>query len=158
MNGVEGSSSADSSFLDQNANNYMSTSVLARNGVNGFTFMQMEELKLQALIYKYMEAGLPVPSNLLLPIWNSVLASFAGSGYDRSLYDNYKNSMEAEPGRCKRTDGKKWRCSKEVVMGYKYCDKHLHRGRSSRSRKDVEVHDSIIAGAGATTNATHKNL
>ncbi|KAL7595863.1 growth-regulating factor 12 [Lactuca sativa] len=152
MNGVEGSSSSaadSSSFLEQNAN-YMS--VLGMNGGTGFTFMQMEELKLQALIYKYMEAGLPVPSNLLLPIWNSVLASFTGSGCDRSLYDNYKNSMEAEPGRCKRTDGKKWRCSKEVVIGYKYCEKHLHRGRS-RSRKDVEA-DSMVAA----TDGRHKNL
>ncbi|XP_071726733.1 growth-regulating factor 12-like [Rutidosis leptorrhynchoides] len=112
------------------------TSHISRNGGIGFTFMQMEELKLQALIYKYMEAGLPVPSHLILPIWNSVLASLAGSGCDRSLYDNYKGTMEAEPGRCKRTDGKKWRCTKEVVSGHKYCERHLHRGRT-RSRNDV---------------------
>ncbi|KAI3792520.1 hypothetical protein L2E82_06402 [Cichorium intybus] len=149
MNGVEGSSSS-SLFGDQNEN-YMG--FFGRIGGTGFTFMQMEELKLQALIYKYMEAGLPVPSHLLLPIWNSVLASFTGSGCDRSLYDNYKNSMEAEPGRCKRTDGKKWRCSKEVVTGYKYCEKHLHRGRS-RSRKDVET-DAIVATATTTTTDAH---
>ena len=41
--------------------------------------MHMEDLKLQALISKYMEGGLPVPYNLLLPIWNFVLASFTGS-------------------------------------------------------------------------------
>ncbi|GKC90249.1 RNA-directed DNA polymerase, eukaryota, reverse transcriptase zinc-binding domain protein, partial [Tanacetum coccineum] len=117
MNGVEGSFSlADSSsILDQNAN-YMN--IMSMNGGIGFTFMQLEELKLQALIYNYIEAGLPVPSHLILPIWNSVLASFTGSGCDHSLYDNYKNTMEAEPGRCKRTDGKKWRCSKEVVSGH----------------------------------------
>lgn len=77
-----------------------------------------------------------------------------GSGYDRSLYDNYKSSMEAEPGRCKRTDGKKWRCSKEVVTSYKYCERHLHRGRS-RSRKDVET--EIVAATDAD-NAPHKNI
>ncbi|PWA45998.1 Glutamine-Leucine-Glutamine, QLQ [Artemisia annua] len=135
MNGVEGSFSLSdsSSILNQNAN-YMN--IMSMNGGTGFTFMQLEELKLQALIYNYIEAGLPVPSHLILPIWNSVLASFTGSGCDHSLYDNYKNTMEAEPGRCKRTDGKKWRCSKEVVSGHKYCERHLHRGRS---RKDVEA-------------------
>ncbi|KAK9072940.1 hypothetical protein SSX86_009376 [Deinandra increscens subsp. villosa] len=145
MNGMAmggGSSSSpppDSSSLpDQNQNaNYTTT-----NGGFMFTFMQMEELKLQALIYKYMEAGLPVPSHLILPIWNSVLASITGSGCDRSLYDNYKNTMEAEPGRCKRTDGKKWRCGKQVVAGFKYCERHLHRGRS-RSRKDVETDGGV---------------
>lgn len=76
MNGVEGLSSSISSLLDQNTN-YMNH--ISRNGGLGFTFMQMEELKLQALIYKYMEAGLPVPSHLILPIWNSVLASFSGN-------------------------------------------------------------------------------
>ncbi|KAJ9556091.1 hypothetical protein OSB04_010705 [Centaurea solstitialis] len=135
MKGVEGlAASTDSSslFLMQNSN------YISRIRGLGFTFMQMEELKFQALIYKYMEAGLPVPSHLILPIWNSVITSLSGSGCDRSLYDNYKNSMEAEPGRCKRTDGKKWRCGKEVVIGHKYCERHLHRGRS-RSRKDVET-------------------
>ncbi|MFS7913960.1 putative transcription factor interactor and regulator C3H-WRC/GRF family [Helianthus anomalus] len=149
---MSGSSSlADSSSLFEQNLNY--TTVFSNNCGLGFTFMQMEELKLQALIYKYMEAGLPVPSHLILPIWNSVLASITGSGGDRSLYENYKSTMEAEPGRCKRTDGKKWRCSKQVVTGYKYCERHLHRGRS-RSRKDVEADAAVYA----TTAATHENL
>ncbi|KAG2314825.1 hypothetical protein Bca52824_017947 [Brassica carinata] len=29
--------------------------------------------------------------------------------------------------KCRRTDGKKWRCSKYVLSGQKYCDKHMHR-------------------------------
>ncbi|KAH9619144.1 hypothetical protein KSS87_000937 [Heliosperma pusillum] len=45
--------------------------------------------------------------------------------------------MEAEPGRCRRTDGKKWRCYQAVVPNEKYCIKHMHRGRK-RSRKLVE--------------------
>nr|XP_043613704.1 growth-regulating factor 12-like [Erigeron canadensis] len=140
MNGVKNSSNYSSDYMSTNNN---------MNG--GFTFMQMEELKLQALIYKYIEAGLPVPSHLILPIWNSVLASLAGSGYDRNLYDSYKSSMEAEPGRCKRTDGKKWRCSKEVFVGHKYCEKHLHRGRSRSTSKDVENNDAVVATT-TTTN------
>ncbi|KAK9749272.1 hypothetical protein RND81_02G114400 [Saponaria officinalis] len=45
--------------------------------------------------------------------------------------------MDAEPGRCRRTDGKKWRCYQSVVPNEKYCIKHMHRGRK-RSRKLVE--------------------
>ncbi|URD80614.1 QLQ [Musa troglodytarum] len=43
-----------------------------------FTFMQLQELEHQALIYKYMAAGLPVPVHLVLPIWKSVAASSFG--------------------------------------------------------------------------------
>jgi hypothetical protein len=49
------------------------------------------------------------------------------------------SSTDPEPGRCKRTDGKKWRCSRDVAPDHKYCERHLHRGRP-RSRKPVEVH------------------
>lgn len=44
---------------------------------------------------------------------------------------------DPEAGRCRRTDGKKWRCSKEVVPHKKYCERHMQRGRQ-RSRKLVE--------------------
>lgn len=47
-------------------------------------------------------------------------------------------AMDPEPGRCRRTDGKKWRCSRDVVAGQKYCERHMHRGRN-RSRKPVET-------------------
>ncbi|KAL0278045.1 UNVERIFIED_CONTAM: Growth-regulating factor 3, partial [Sesamum radiatum] len=47
-------------------------------------------------------------------------------------------AMDPEPGRCRRTDGKKWRCSRDVVAGQKYCERHMHRGRN-RSRKPVEI-------------------
>ncbi|KAI3899018.1 hypothetical protein MKW92_017740 [Papaver armeniacum] len=49
-----------------------------------------------------------------------------------------RGSMDPEPGRCRRTDGKKWRCSRDVVPGQKYCERHVHRGRN-RSRKPVEI-------------------
>jgi len=55
--------------------------------------------------------------------------------------------MDPEPGRCRRTDGKKWRCSKNVVPDQKYCERHMHRGRQ-RSRKPVEaVEISITSDA-----------
>lgn len=47
-------------------------------------------------------------------------------------------SSDPEPGRCRRTDGKKWRCSRDVAPNHKYCERHMHRGRP-RSRKLVEV-------------------
>jgi hypothetical protein len=46
--------------------------------------------------------------------------------------------IDPEPGRCRRTDGKKWRCSKEAFADSKYCERHMHRGKN-RSRKPVEV-------------------
>lgn len=52
-------------------------------------------------------------------------------------------AMDPEPGRCRRTDGKKWRCSRDVVAGQKYCERHMHRGRN-RSRKPVEIPTTSI--------------
>uniref|UniRef100_A0A803LI15 Growth-regulating factor n=1 Tax=Chenopodium quinoa TaxID=63459 RepID=A0A803LI15_CHEQI len=46
--------------------------------------------------------------------------------------------IDPEPGRCRRTDGKKWRCHQPVISNEKYCEKHMHRG-SNRSRKLVEA-------------------
>lgn len=49
-----------------------------------------------------------------------------------------KVTEDPEPGRCRRTDGKKWRCSKEACQDSKYCERHMHRGKN-RSRKPVEM-------------------
>ena len=50
----------------------------------------------------------------------------------------FGKKLDPEPGRCRRTDGKKWRCSKEAAPDSKYCERHMHRGRN-RSRKPVET-------------------
>ena len=57
--------------------------------------------------------------------------------YSRQGFD-YGIMVDPEPHRCRRTDGKKWRCSKNVVPNQKYCERHMHRGRN-RSRKPVEA-------------------
>ncbi|XP_058104689.1 growth-regulating factor 6 isoform X2 [Magnolia sinica] len=48
------------------------------NGKAAFTFLQLQELEHQALIFKYMMAGVPVPFHLVLPIWKSVVSSAGG--------------------------------------------------------------------------------
>lgn len=48
------------------------------------------------------------------------------------------NSSDPEPWRCRRTDGKKWRCSRDVAPDQKYCERHSHKSRP-RSRKPVEL-------------------
>ncbi|KAG5592442.1 hypothetical protein H5410_042956 [Solanum commersonii] len=89
-----------------------------------FTAVQWQELEHQAMIYKYLMAGLPVPPDLVVPI---------RLGY----CSYYGKKFDPEPGRCRRTDGKKWRCSKDAYPDSKYCERHMHRGRN-RSRKPVE--------------------
>lgn len=49
--------------------------------------------------------------------------------------------MGPETERCGRTDGKLWRCRKDVVPGNKYCEGHMHRGRS---RKHVEASEVTL--------------
>ncbi|XP_020972727.1 uncharacterized protein LOC110269310 [Arachis ipaensis] len=55
-----------------------------------------------------------------------------------SSHHNYTNSTELEPGRCRRTEGKKWRCKSAVLPGQKYCTTHVHRGAKRRCSTDHE--------------------
>ncbi|XP_058740789.1 growth-regulating factor 3 isoform X2 [Vicia villosa] len=125
-----------------------------------FSLSQWQELELQALIFRYMLVGASVPPELLQPIKKSLLHS---SPYflhhplqhyhpTALLQTGYwgRGAMDPEPGRCRRTDGKKWRCSRDVVAGQKYCERHMHRGRN-RSRKPVELPTPTSAGAGGTS-------
>ncbi|KAG2289621.1 hypothetical protein Bca4012_029320 [Brassica carinata] len=112
-----------------------------------FSWAQWQELELQALIYRYMLAGAAVPQELLLPIKKSLLHLSPSyflhhplqhlPHYQPAWYMG-KGAMDPEPGRCRRTDGKKWRCSRDAFPGHKYCERHMHRGRN-RSRKPVET-------------------
>ncbi|KAL8114279.1 growth-regulating factor 9-like [Apium graveolens] len=47
--------------------------------------------------------------------------------------------MGPDTGRCRRTDGKLWRCRKDVVPGNKYCEGHMHRGRPRKRVQASEV-------------------
>ncbi|XP_071711032.1 uncharacterized protein [Rutidosis leptorrhynchoides] len=130
------------------------------NPPNVFTATQWEELEQQALIYKYMISGVPVPSDLILSVrrslYNSTFSSSSSSlgMWEGSLQYNqlygYGRKIDLEPGRCRRTDGKKWRCAKEAYPDSKYCEKHMHRGRN-RSRKPVEFSSSSTSITTATT-------
>ncbi|KAH7512121.1 growth-regulating factor 3 isoform X2 [Ziziphus jujuba] len=110
-----------------------------------FSLAQWQELELQALIFRYMLAGAAVPPELLQPIKKSLLHTPYFLHHPLQHYPHYqppwywgRAAMDPEPGRCRRTDGKKWRCSRDVVAGQKYCERHMHRGRN-RSRKHVEI-------------------
>ncbi|XP_011075906.1 growth-regulating factor 2 [Sesamum indicum] len=119
---------------------YKSPGGMAANVGFPFTSAQWKELERQAMIYKYMMSSVPVPPDLLFPLSRSFpTAAAAVDSSASSLYHGrYSKNGDPEPGRCKRTDGKKWRCSRDVAPHQKYCERHLHRGRP-RSRKPVEV-------------------
>jgi hypothetical protein len=74
------------------------------------------------------------------------------------MHRGVANNTDPEPGRCRRTDGKKWRCGRDVVPDQKYCERHVHRGRN-RSRKHAADGGGQAGGAstssgGNTTTAT----
>ncbi|KAL8128554.1 hypothetical protein V2J09_017709 [Rumex salicifolius] len=138
----------------------MSATPSSRSNKFPFTATQWQELEHQALIYKYMVAGIPIPPDLLFSInrnnLDSSLTSKLFPAYQTSTigWNPYQmgyggKKIDPEPGRCRRTDGKKWRCSKEAYPDSKYCERHMHRGKN-RSRKPVEV----MAAAAATTTPT----
>ncbi|KMZ64511.1 hypothetical protein ZOSMA_363G00010 [Zostera marina] len=45
------------------------------------------------------------------------------------------NRNDPEPGRCRRTDGRKWRCAKLCLPQSKYCERHINRGRNRSANK-----------------------
>ncbi|KAG6491548.1 hypothetical protein ZIOFF_046480 [Zingiber officinale] len=120
-----------------------------------FTAAQWQELEHQALILKYLIAGVPVPPELIVPIRRSYEA-LAGRYFQSSMsyYSYYGKSPDPEPGRCRRTDGKKWRCSKDAYPGSKYCERHMHRGRN-RSRKPVESQTVSSTQTTSSTSTSH---
>ncbi|XP_028763173.1 growth-regulating factor 5-like [Neltuma alba] len=122
-----------------------------------FTASQWQELEQQALVFKYMVSGTPIPPDLIYSIKRSLDSSISSRlfthhpGVGWGCFEmGFGRKIDPEPGRCRRTDGKKWRCSKEAYPDSKYCEKHMHRGRN-RSRKPVEVPSSTSS---ITTNTS----
>ncbi|KAH9611590.1 hypothetical protein KSS87_020695, partial [Heliosperma pusillum] len=126
-----------------------------------FTTTQWQELEHQALIYKYMAAGIPIPPELLFSIKRSLDSSlssklfpYQSSPLGWNPYQmGYGKKIDPEPGRCRRTDGKKWRCSKEAYPDSKYCERHMHRGKN-RSRKPVESSSPLTINNNNTCTST----
>ncbi|KAM7274896.1 hypothetical protein ACFE04_016762 [Oxalis oulophora] len=139
-----------------------SCSSSSRNIKYPFTATQWQELEHQALIFKYMVSNIPIPPDLLFAIKRTCLDSsklfpprhqpphIGWSCFQVGL----GRKIDPEPGRCRRTDGKKWRCSKEAYPDSKYCERHMHRGKN-RSRKPVEL---ISTTTSTTTNSSSTNL
>ncbi|EOY27243.1 Growth-regulating factor 5, putative [Theobroma cacao] len=120
--------------------------ISARNR-SPFTPTQWQELEHQALIFKYMVSGVPIPPELIYSVKRSLDSSLASRLFPHQpigwgcFQVGFGRKADPEPGRCRRTDGKKWRCSKEAYPESKYCERHMHRGRN-RSRKPVEVNST----------------
>ncbi|KAJ0047612.1 hypothetical protein Pint_14809 [Pistacia integerrima] len=133
------SSNFDSSFSFNSSVGEMAASVNVRLP---FTAAQLQELERQTTIFKYMMASIPVPNELLFAITKtpSILppphSNMVRASMELGVMSH--NSSDPEPWRCRRTDGKKWRCSRDVIPDQKYCERHSHKSRP-RSRKPVEL-------------------
>ncbi|XP_011028066.1 PREDICTED: growth-regulating factor 4-like isoform X1 [Populus euphratica] len=121
------------------SNSSVTVAAVGSRSPPGFTVSQWHELEHQVRIFKCLDAGLPVPPNLLVPICKSFQLLSPGFLHPSNLsYCSYfGKKIDSEPGRCRRTDGKKWRCSKDAHPDSKYCERHMNRSRN-RSRKPVE--------------------
>ncbi|WJX86534.1 hypothetical protein P8452_68832 [Trifolium repens] len=121
-----------------------------------FTPNQWQELEQQALVFKYMVTGTPIPPDLIYSIKRSLDTSISSRIFPHPPIGwgcfemGFGRKVDPEPGRCRRTDGKKWRCSKEAYPDSKYCERHMHRGRN-RSRKPVE---QLVVSSANTTSLT----
>ncbi|KAL4570589.1 hypothetical protein LXL04_026246 [Taraxacum kok-saghyz] len=124
-----------------------------------FTAIQWQELERQTMIYKYIMASIPVPPQLLIPFSTQPNSTFFP--YCKTAMDmRFSSGSDPEPWRCRRTDGKKWRCSRDVTPDQKYCERHAHKSRP-RSRKPVESqpHNTTITttSLNSTPSYPHPN-
>ncbi|KAM0073003.1 putative transcription factor interactor and regulator C3H-WRC/GRF family [Helianthus debilis subsp. tardiflorus] len=104
-----------------------------------FTPSQWMVLEHQALIYKYITVVALIPSNLLVPIRKALeTAAFCYPGA------NLRHTAR----RCRRTDGKKWRCSRDAMADQKYCERHMNRGRNGGAREEVVSTPTATAPTG----------
>ncbi|CAI7782756.1 unnamed protein product [Closterium sp. NIES-53] len=124
------------------------SAVSADPNAGPFTISQWQQLEKQALIFKYIVSGVSPPQDLVASLYASADTS---KGPRESEQGEWMHPMrlDLEPDRCRRTDGKKWRCSREAVKDQKYCDRHMHRGRN-RSRK---TNENCTAGSNASIAA-----
>ncbi|KAM7531488.1 hypothetical protein LguiB_034898 [Lonicera macranthoides] len=125
---------AAGSVLQRTLHPFTSDTSFKSSGKTLFTTSQWQELERQTMIYKYMMASVPVPPQLLLPFTKTPSLSQSNKGV---LDLRFSSGSDLEPWRCRRTDGKKWRCSRDVAPEQKYCERHAHKTRT-RSRKPVE--------------------
>ncbi|KNA18846.1 hypothetical protein SOVF_067210 [Spinacia oleracea] len=125
-----------------------------------FTASQWQELEQQLLTFKYIMSGIPVPPQLFSTVLNNPFSSSSSPlfPHQQSLpfgwgcfQVGYGRKIDPEPGRCRRTDGKKWRCSKEACSDSKYCEKHMHRGKN-KSKKQIQT--TLQSSTTTTTNET----
>ncbi|CAN1341285.1 Growth-regulating factor 2 [Linum perenne] len=131
-------------------------------GRGQLTVSQWMELEHQALIYKYLTSNLPVPHNLLIPIKRALesaaLPSFSPAGFlTPTSYGygwgpfNLSNSSDPEPGRCRRTDGKKWRCSRDAVTDGKVLMNTKNAG-DHRAEQMLSLSSMLPATTNSTTS------
>lgn len=78
------------------------------------------------------------------------LCAFVEVGIDL----RFSSGSDPEPWRCRRTDGKKWRCSRDVAPDQKYCERHAHKSRP-RSRKLVEIQSHNTTDTTSTSTTTN---
>ncbi|WZZ25592.1 hypothetical protein YC2023_008993 [Brassica napus] len=132
-------------FYTLSSSGEMGRSMSEKEGAAAFSESQWQELERQRNIYEYIMASLPVPPELLTPFpkhpshtyHQDVAMAKVGSLKLGITSNASNNAADMEPWRCKRTDGKKWRCSRSAVPDQKYCERHTHKSRP-RSRKHVE--------------------
>ncbi|CAM8977543.1 unnamed protein product [Rhodiola kirilowii] len=121
-----------------------------------FTAAQWQELEQQALFFKFTMSGLPIPPHLLFSINHMTQPQHIGwTCFQMGL--SSKMETDPEPNRCRRTDGKKWRCSRQVFGDSKYCERHMHRGKC-RPRNPNPLQSTSSSSIVEAAAATHSNL
>ncbi|GAB4838025.1 hypothetical protein Ancab_027552 [Ancistrocladus abbreviatus] len=104
---------------------------------------------------------MPIPPDLLFTVRRSLDSPLSSKFFPYQTSPigwnpyqmGYGKKLDPEPGRCRRTDGKKWRCSKEAYPDSKYCERHMHRGKN-RSRKPVEILTAAAVTAPSVGNSS----
>ncbi|KAL2924400.1 Growth-regulating factor 5 [Bienertia sinuspersici] len=138
-----------------------------RSCAYAFTASQWQELEQQLLTFKYLMSGIPVPPELISTVIRNPLSSSSSRLFPHHqtlpigwgcFQMGYGRKIDPEPGRCRRTDGKKWRCTKEACPDSKYCERHMHRGKNKTKKPFQVVPTTITPNSTTATTTIDSNL
>lgn len=76
-----------------------------------------------------------------------------GNGCGTSINDRNNALTVTGSERCRRTDGKKWRCGKDALPKQKYCMQHMHRGA-----KKVENPQNVNASRSFSVGSSYQQM
>lgn len=113
---------------------------------------QRKLFKAQSMVTKYLTIAAPVPPELLrLVVEFSLSCQMANPPPEEVKAPQFLGVSGGVATKCRRTDGKKWRCHNDAAPNKKYCLMHMHRGKERRRKIALQKQARALAAIAAVS-------